>query len=100
MNVVVLGTGAVSGYYGGQLARAGHEVTCFARGESLAAIRQHGLEIRTPDGTFRANVSGTDRPEALAPPTSRFSPSRAIRSSRSRRSFGSAPSKGPPSCPC
>src|SRR5207244_2665374 len=35
--------------------------------ESLAAIRQHGLEIRTPDGTFRANVSGTDRPEALAP---------------------------------
>src|SRR5437667_12519034 len=67
MNVVVLGTGAVGGYYGGQLARAGHEVTCFARGESLAAIRQHGLEIRTPDGTFRANVSGTDRPEALAP---------------------------------
>ena len=37
MNVVVLGAGAIGGYYGGQLARAGHGVTCFARGANLAA---------------------------------------------------------------
>src|SRR5438094_10624485 len=61
MNVVVLGTGAVGGYYGGQLARAGHEVTCFARGESLAAIRQHGLEIRTPETFARKVPSGVRR---------------------------------------
>ena len=30
MKVIVLGTGAVGAYYGGQLARAGHEVTCLA----------------------------------------------------------------------
>jgi 2-dehydropantoate 2-reductase len=67
MNVVVLGSGAVGAYYGGQLARVGHTVTCFARGASLAAIQERGLEIRTPDATFRARVAVTDRPEALQP---------------------------------
>lgn len=67
MNVVVLGTGAVGGYYGGQLARAGHAVTCFARGANLAAIQERGLEVRTPEGAFHARVSTTDRLDALAP---------------------------------
>jgi 2-dehydropantoate 2-reductase len=66
MKVIVLGTGAVGAYYGGQLARAGHEVTCFARGANLAAIQERGLEVRTPDGTFQARVTATDRAEALA----------------------------------
>jgi 2-dehydropantoate 2-reductase len=65
MRVVVLGAGAVGAYYGGQLARRGHEVTCFARGANLSAIREHGLEIRTPEGTFRPRVSATDRIEEL-----------------------------------
>jgi len=67
MKVVVLGAGAVGAYYGGQLARAGHEVTCFARGATLAALRERGLEIRTPDGTFQARVAATDRVETLGP---------------------------------
>jgi 2-dehydropantoate 2-reductase len=53
MNVVVLGAGAVGGYYVGQLARAGHHVTCVARGRDLAAINERGLEVRTQEGTFR-----------------------------------------------
>lgn len=67
MRVIVLGTGAVGGYYGGQLARAGHAVTCFARGANLAAIEERGLEVRTPEGAFHARVSATDRLDALAP---------------------------------
>ena len=67
MRVVVLGTGAVGGYYGGQLARAGHEVTCFARGANLAALRERGLEIQTPEGTHRTSVSATDRVADLPP---------------------------------
>src|SRR6266508_550317 len=67
MKVIVLGTGAVGASYGGQLARAGHEVTCFARGANLAAIQERGLEIRTPEGAFRARVTSTDRAEALRP---------------------------------
>lgn len=67
MKIVVLGAGAVGAYYGGQLARAGHAVTCFARGANLAALRERGLEIKTPEGTFQAHVAATDRVEALAP---------------------------------
>jgi 2-dehydropantoate 2-reductase len=67
MKVVVLGAGAVGAYYGGQLARAGHDVTCFARGANLSAIHEHGLEIRTPEGTFRMRVAATDRLQELPP---------------------------------
>jgi 2-dehydropantoate 2-reductase len=67
MKVVVLGAGAVGGYYGGQLARAGHDVTCFARGATLAALRERGLEVRTPEGPFRVGVAATDRADDLAP---------------------------------
>lgn len=65
MRLVVLGAGAVGAYYGGQLARIGHEVTCFARAANLAAIREHGLEIRTPEGVFRPHLTATDRVEEL-----------------------------------
>jgi len=67
VNIVVLGAGAVGAYYGGQLARAGHEVTCYARGATLAALRARGLEIRTPEGAFQVGVAATDRVEALGP---------------------------------
>jgi len=53
----ILGSGAVGGYYGARLARAGHDVTFIARGEHLEAIRARGLEIRSPvlgDFTVRA----------------------------------------------
>src|ERR687897_1716092 len=47
MRFAVLGSGAVGGYYGARLARAGHDVTFVARGAHLAAIRERGLEIRS-----------------------------------------------------
>jgi 2-dehydropantoate 2-reductase len=48
MKFAVLGSGAVGGYYGAKLARAGHDVTFVARGAHLKAIRDRGLEIRSP----------------------------------------------------
>jgi 2-dehydropantoate 2-reductase len=48
MKIAILGSGAVGGYYGARLARAGHDVTFVARGAHLAAIRERGLEIRSP----------------------------------------------------
>lgn len=48
MRVAILGSGAVGGYYGAKLARAGHDVTFIARGAHLAAIRERGLEIKSP----------------------------------------------------
>ena len=43
MKIAILGSGAVGGYYGARLARAGHDVTFIARGAHLAAIRERGL---------------------------------------------------------
>ncbi len=54
MRFAILGSGAVGGYYGARLARAGHDVTFIARGAHLAAIRERGLEVRSPLGDFVA----------------------------------------------
>jgi 2-dehydropantoate 2-reductase len=48
MRFAILGSGAVGGYYGAKLARAGHAVTFIARGPHLAAIRERGLIVRSP----------------------------------------------------
>ena len=45
MRIAIMGAGAVGGYYGGLLARAGNEVTLVARGPHLAAINAGGLRI-------------------------------------------------------
>lgn len=55
MKIGVMGTGGVGGYFGGLLARDGHEVTFVARGAHLAAIQEKGLRVEsTNDGTFQA----------------------------------------------
>ena len=47
MKIAILGSGAVGGYYGAKLAKAGHDVTFIARGAHLAAIRERGIQIRS-----------------------------------------------------
>jgi len=66
MRIAIIGAGGVGGYYGGLLARAGHDVRAVARGEHLAAIRARGLEVRTPDETWTATIAASDDPAALA----------------------------------
>jgi 2-dehydropantoate 2-reductase len=66
MNIAVLGIGGVGGYYGGLLRRAGHGVVLFGRaGQHLAAIREHGLTVHTPEDTFTVQVAATDDPREL-----------------------------------
>jgi 2-dehydropantoate 2-reductase len=60
MRFLIIGAGGVGGVFGGELARAGHDVTMFARGSHLDAIRKNGLTIRAPDGEFVARVGATD----------------------------------------
>jgi 2-dehydropantoate 2-reductase len=50
MRIAIMGAGAVGGYFGGLLSRAGHDVTFIARGAHLAAMREHGLLLETPHG--------------------------------------------------
>lgn len=52
MNVLVIGTGAVGGFYGSLLARKGMDVSVVARSD-YAHIRDHGIEVDSPLGRFR-----------------------------------------------
>ena len=60
MRVAILGAGGIGGYFGGLLARSGHSVSVFARGENLSVLRQRGLELRTPEETFLVPVTASD----------------------------------------
>jgi 2-dehydropantoate 2-reductase len=68
MRIAILGSGAVGGYYGARLARAGHDVTFIARGAHLAAIRARGLEVRSPAlGDFVARGRAEDDTSKVGP---------------------------------
>jgi len=47
MRFAILGSGAVGGYFGARLARAGQDVAFVARGAHLEAIRSLGLAVRS-----------------------------------------------------
>jgi 2-dehydropantoate 2-reductase len=47
MKFAVMGAGAVGCFYGGMLARAGHEVTLIGRQNHVAAIRRDGLRLES-----------------------------------------------------
>lgn len=55
MNIYVIGTGGVGGFFGGKLALAGNDVTFLARGESYEKIKSEGLVIKSVDGDFSIN---------------------------------------------
>jgi 2-dehydropantoate 2-reductase len=68
MRIAVLGSGAVGGYYGAKLARAGHDVILVARGAHLLALRQRGLEIRSPAlGDFTVRCRAEEDTNAVGP---------------------------------
>jgi 2-dehydropantoate 2-reductase len=49
MKIAIVGAGAIGGWLGVHLARAGNDVSVFAHGETLAAIKRDGLKL-TEDG--------------------------------------------------
>ncbi|MEE2900598.1 MAG: ketopantoate reductase family protein [Gemmatimonadota bacterium] len=53
--IVVIGAGGLGSYVGALLAKVGHHVTLVARGEHLAAIRRHGLHVKTVAGDFQVH---------------------------------------------
>jgi 2-dehydropantoate 2-reductase len=63
MKILVMGAGAVGGYFGARLAAAGSDVTFVARGAHLAAIRDQGLRIESPLGNVHVKPAKvTDDP--------------------------------------
>ena len=55
MHFLIAGAGAIGGYLGACLARAGHDVTLFARGPHLRAIKERGLTVLSGDGDFHVD---------------------------------------------
>ena len=64
MKTAVMGAGAVGCYYGGMLARAGHEVTLIGRAAHVEAMRRDGLLLDTQ--TFKTHVAVQASTEAGA----------------------------------
>ncbi len=52
MRIVIVGAGAIGGYIGARLARAGADVVLFARGPHLRAMQERGLRVTGADGDF------------------------------------------------
>ena len=68
MRIAILGSGGVGGYFGGRLAETGADVTFIARGAHLAALRERGLRIDSPQGNHQmARVQATDDPTTIGP---------------------------------
>lgn len=68
MRFLVLGAGAVGGYFGGRLAAAGSDVTFIARGAHLDALQTRGLRIDSPKGAVELpQVRATDDPSSIGP---------------------------------
>jgi 2-dehydropantoate 2-reductase len=58
--ILMVGAGAVGGYYGAHLARYHSSVSFLLRPKTLAAVRQRGLTVRSAAGSF------TVRPQAAS----------------------------------
>lgn len=67
MRIAVVGSGAVGGYYGAKLGRAGHEVVFVARGAHRAAIEAGGLRVQSPLGDFAVRAVAVDDTSRLEP---------------------------------
>ncbi|RXH24817.1 2-dehydropantoate 2-reductase [Bradyrhizobium nanningense] len=52
MRVLVIGAGALGGYYGACLVRAGRDVTFLVRETRAEQLRQNGLRVVSPHGDF------------------------------------------------
>ena len=52
MKIVIAGAGAIGGYIGARLARAGADVLLFARGPHLRAMQTGGLRVTSDEGNF------------------------------------------------
>ncbi|MGH8804923.1 MAG: ketopantoate reductase family protein [Polaromonas sp.] len=65
MKVAVMGAGAVGCYYGGMLARAGHQVVLIARPQHVEAIARDGLRMETKTFDEHVRLAASSEPSAV-----------------------------------
>ena len=67
MKLCIFGAGAIGGYLGVKLARAGVEVSLVARGPNLEAIRKNGLTLVSEGQTDTVTLPASSNPADLGP---------------------------------
>jgi len=67
MRICIYGAGAIGGYMGVLLSRAGAEVSLVARGAHLEAMQRNGVRLRLDDNEHVAHPCCTDNPAELGP---------------------------------
>ncbi|SAL66233.1 2-dehydropantoate 2-reductase [Caballeronia telluris] len=67
MKICVYGAGAIGGYMGAQLARAGADVSFVARGPHLAAMQANGVRLQIDGQEHTVKVRCTNNPAELGP---------------------------------
>ncbi|BDC40530.1 ketopantoate reductase family protein [Paraburkholderia terrae] len=65
MKVAVMGAGAVGCYYGGMLARAGHEVVLIGRRQHVEAIERSGLRLEAQSFDERIPLAASTQASAV-----------------------------------
>ncbi len=67
MRILILGAGAVGGYFGGRLLEAGADATFFVRPGRARLLASRGLCINSPAGNLVERVKTISDPDALVP---------------------------------
>ncbi len=65
MKIAIIGAGAIGGWFGVRLAKAGHTVSVLARGQTLEAIQSHGWRLSENGAKLTEQVQVSDDPAAL-----------------------------------
>ncbi|WP_230533276.1 ketopantoate reductase family protein [Microvirga roseola] len=65
MRIIIYGVGAIGGTVAAALALSGQQVIGIARGDQLAAIKEGGLLLRTPEKTARAHFPCVADPDEI-----------------------------------
>ena len=67
MKFLIAGAGAIGAYLGARMARAGLDVTLFARGPHLRAMQERGVRVESCEGDFEARPKVTGDLEEVGP---------------------------------
>ena len=67
MRICIFGAGAIGGYMGAKLARAGADVSLVARGPHLKAMRENGLTLIEDGERTTVQVTASDDPAEIGP---------------------------------
>ncbi len=67
MKFLIAGAGAIGGYVGACMHRAGEDVTLFARGPHLRAMQANGVRVLSAEGDFEARPKIVEKLEDAGP---------------------------------